>query len=70
MDHLGHVFITDPEGFRDIEYTSDGQLIQTWGDYGVSPANFGLAAGIAVDAQDHVWVTDAANNRIMRFSLP
>ncbi len=70
VDHLGHVFITDPEGFRVIEYTSDGQLIQTWGDYGVSPANFGLAAGIAVDAQDHVWVTDAANNRIMRFSLP
>ncbi len=71
VDNKGHVFVTDPEGYRVIEYTTDGQLVQTWGDYGATPSTFALAAGIAVDAQGHVWVTDAGtNNRIMRFTLP
>jgi len=70
VDNVGHVFITDPEGFRVIEYTTDGQLIQTWGDYGTTPSTFGLAAGIAIDAQGNIWVSDAGNNRIMKFALP
>jgi predicted membrane-bound mannosyltransferase/DNA-binding beta-propeller fold protein YncE len=70
VDHLGHVFVTDPEGFRVIEYTTDGQLIQTWGDYGNSPTTFGTASGIAVDAAGSIWTSDSGNNRIMRFTLP
>ncbi len=70
VDNKGHVFVTDPEAYRVIEYTTDGQLVQTWGDYGNSPTTFGIAAGIAVDAEGHIWVTDAGNNRIMRFTLP
>jgi predicted membrane-bound mannosyltransferase/sugar lactone lactonase YvrE len=70
VDNKGHVFITDPEGFRVIEYTTDGQLVQTWGDYGTTTSTFGLAAGIAIDSQGNIWVSDAGNNRIMRFALP
>jgi sugar lactone lactonase YvrE len=69
VDNTGHVFITDPEGFRVIEYTTDGQLVQTWGDYGNSTTEFGMAAGIAVDPEGHIWVTDSGNNRIMKFTL-
>ncbi len=70
VDNAGHVFITDPEAYRVIEYTTDGQLVQTWGDYGNTPTTFGLAAGVAVDPTGHIWVTDSGNNRIMRFTLP
>jgi DNA-binding beta-propeller fold protein YncE len=66
----GHVFITDPEGFRIIEFDGEGNFIRTWGDYGLGPAEFGLAAGVAVDSEGHIWVTDAGNQRIMRFTLP
>lgn len=69
VDNSGHVFITDPEGYRVIEYTTDGQLVQTWGDYGNTATTFGIAAGVAIDPQGHIWVTDAGNNRIMRFTL-
>jgi predicted membrane-bound mannosyltransferase/sugar lactone lactonase YvrE len=69
VDNAGHVFVTDPEGYRVIEYTTEGQLVQTWGDYGNSAATFGIAAGIAIDPQGHIWVSDAGNNRIMRFTL-
>ena len=70
VDNKGHVFITDPEGFRVIEYTTDGQLLQTWGDYGTTSSTFGLAAGIAIDPQGNIWVSDAGNNRLMKFTLP
>jgi len=70
VDDRGHVFITDPEGYRVIEYTTDGQLLQTWGDYGDTPTTIGIAAGIAVDPEGHVWITDAGSNRVMRFTLP
>ncbi len=70
VDNKGHVFITDPDGYRVIEYTTDGTLIQTWGDFGNTPTTFGIAAGVAVDKDGKIWVTDAGNNRIMKFTLP
>ena len=70
VDNKGHVFITDPDGYRVIEYTTDGTLVQTWGDFGNTPSTFGIAAGVAVDKDGHIWVTDAANNRVMMFTLP
>jgi len=65
-----HVFITDPEGFRIIEFTPEGQFVRTWGAFGSGSAEIGLAAGVAVDQSGFVWVTDAGNNRIMKFKLP
>ena len=65
-----HVFITDPEGFRVMEFDQEGAIVRTWGEYGNTPSTFGLASGIAVDSDGHIWVTDGAFNRIMRFTLP
>ncbi|MGC8855367.1 MAG: flippase activity-associated protein Agl23, partial [Anaerolineae bacterium] len=65
-----HVFITDPEGYRVMEFTDQGELIRVWGEYGNSAQAFGLASGIAIDAEGHIWVTDSAFGRILRFTLP
>jgi len=65
-----HVFITDPEGYRVIEFTGTGEFVRTWGDFGIGSTEIGLAAGITVDPQGFVWVTDAGNNRILRYRLP
>jgi DNA-binding beta-propeller fold protein YncE len=70
VDSTNHVFITDPEGYRVIEFTSDGQFVRTWGDFGAGPNEIGLASGIAVDEAGNVWVTDAGNNRILKYTLP
>ena len=66
----GHVYVTDPEGYRVIEFNPDGSFVQTWGQQGTDNSSFGLASGIAIDAGGHVWVTDAANNRLLRFTVP
>ncbi len=70
INPAGQVFVTDPEGYRVLQFDANGQFIQTWGDYGSGLDQFGLPSGIAVDAQGHIWITDAGNQRIMRFTLP
>ena len=65
-----HVFVTDPEGYRVIEFTNAGKFVRTWGDFGAGVDEIGLASGIAVDTTGHIWVTDAGNNRILRYTLP
>jgi predicted membrane-bound mannosyltransferase/DNA-binding beta-propeller fold protein YncE len=65
-----HVFITDPEGYRVIEFSDSGAFVRTWGDFGIAAEEIGLAAGVAVDQDGFVWVTDAGNNRILRYTLP
>jgi DNA-binding beta-propeller fold protein YncE len=70
VDANNHVFVTDPEGYRVIEFTSDGQFVRTWGDFGTGDTEIGLAAGVTVDELGNVWVTDAGNNRILKYVLP
>ncbi len=65
-----HVFITDPDGYRVMEFDNDGTLIRLWGDFGETNTGFGLASGIALDQDGHVWVSDSVYNRLMRFTLP
>ena len=65
-----HVFITDPESYRVIEFTDKGEFVRTWGDFGNGPNEIGLASGITVDQQGLIWVTDSGNNRILRYRLP
>jgi DNA-binding beta-propeller fold protein YncE len=70
VNDAGHVFITDPEGYRVMEFDADGKLVRVWGENGTSDSSFGLPSGIAVDSDGHIWVSDSANNRLMRFTIP
>ncbi|HEY6074149.1 MAG TPA: NHL repeat-containing protein, partial [Anaerolineales bacterium] len=70
VDQQGRVFITDPEGYRVMEFSNSGELLQVWGDYGNTDTTFGLPSGVAVDPEGRVWVTDAGNHRILRFTIP
>jgi uncharacterized protein (TIGR03663 family) len=66
IDNQNHVFVTDPDLGRVLEFTTTGQFVHAWGGSG----QFGLASGIAVDAQGRIWVSDALNARLMRFTVP
>ncbi|HYN86967.1 MAG TPA: flippase activity-associated protein Agl23 [Ardenticatenaceae bacterium] len=61
-----HVYITDPEGYRIIEFNRDGTLNRVWGRYGSDAMSFNLPTGIAA-GNGQVVVTDSANNRVMLF---
>jgi len=66
----GRVFVTDPEGYRVLEFTDQGEFVRYWGDYGITAMDFGLPVGIGIDPQGKVWVVDSANSRLMAFNLP
>jgi predicted membrane-bound mannosyltransferase/DNA-binding beta-propeller fold protein YncE len=67
VDGDGNVFAVDPEGYRILEFGSDGNIIRTWGDYSLDTDGFGLASGVAVDPQSNIWVSDGANMRLLHF---
>jgi len=69
VDDTGNVFVTDPAGFRVLEFTSAGQIERVWGSYSSGIDGFGNPAGITLDNEGHVWVMDAGNSYVLRFTL-
>jgi uncharacterized protein (TIGR03663 family) len=70
VDNQGHVFVTDPMGYRVLEFDDQGQFIQYWGDNGTGADGFNIPQGIFVDKAGSIWVADSGNSRVMHFSLP
>jgi predicted membrane-bound mannosyltransferase/sugar lactone lactonase YvrE len=70
VDDSGNVFVTDPAGFRVLEFTNKGQIVRVWGDYSAGIDGFGNPVGIALDNNGHVWVMDSGNSFVLRFTLP
>lgn len=66
----GRIFVTDPEGYRVIEFNQTGEFVQLWGTFGTDLTNFGMPAGLAADSAGNLWVSDAGNGRVMRFQVP
>ncbi|MBN1535141.1 MAG: TIGR03663 family protein [Anaerolineales bacterium] len=69
VDSSDNVFAVDPESYRVLVFTGQGEFIQYWGDYGTGDDSFGLPASIVIDENGDAWVTDAGNSRIMHFDL-
>ncbi len=70
VDAFGNVFAADPEGYRILQFTIEGQAVRFWGDFGMGMNQFGMPASVAVDAQGGIWVVDSGNHRLMHFTLP
>jgi uncharacterized protein (TIGR03663 family) len=70
VDPEGRVFVSDSEQFRVLEFSSEGTYLRSWGGYSPSSDGFGSPMGLAFDAAGHIWVADAGNNDILRFTLP
>ncbi|MEN6529154.1 MAG: flippase activity-associated protein Agl23 [Anaerolineaceae bacterium] len=70
LNSENHVLVTDPDGFRVLEFDQDGNFVRGWGDYSSGIDGFGAPIGIAVDNAGHVWVGDGENNYALRFTLP
>jgi len=63
------VYISDPEGYRILAFSPEGEFLHYWGTFGDGPNNLNRPTGLAADEEGNVWVTDAGNNRLLRFNL-
>ncbi|HWQ46527.1 MAG TPA: flippase activity-associated protein Agl23 [Longilinea sp.] len=66
----GNLYTVDPTSFRVLEFTPLGEFVTGWGYYSPNMDGFGLPAAVTVDNEGRVWVSDAVNNYILRFTLP
>jgi uncharacterized protein (TIGR03663 family) len=69
VDNQDHLFATDPEGYRVLVFTTEGDFLGYWGDFSIGPDGFGLVGSVAVDPTGGVWVSDTGNNRLMHFTI-
>lgn len=64
------LYVTDPDSGRVLVYTLRGECVGSFGGVGDNPAitsQFKTASGIVVDARGFVYVSDAGNNRVLKF---
>jgi len=69
-DAAGYIYATDPEGYRVLQFTSEGEFVRYFGDLSSGPDGFSLVGAVAVDGEGGLWVSDPGNNRILHFTLP
>ena len=70
IDQDGNTYVADPVMGRVLIFDPQGTFLASLGSFGSGPAEIGTVGGLAVDLEGDVWVSDARNNRLMRFSLP
>ena len=70
VDEQGRVFVSDPESYRILEFNTAGEFMRYWGDYGIGPEGFNLPGGMAASPEGDLWVVDAGNHRLLKFSRP
>ena len=70
VSRLGTVCLTDPEGYRVLCFSSDGEFEFGWGGFGSGSGQFGLPVGLTFSPSGDLWVVDSGNDRLMRFNLP
>jgi len=69
INSTGQIFISDPDTGRILQFDTQGNFVNIWGGFD-NAIVIGISSGLAVDAQDHVWVSDASNNSLLRFTIP
>lgn len=83
VDHQDHVIVADAAGGRIYKFDNNGNPLLAFGNpklpsglidttYNAAPGSFDTsanpnAAGIAVDADDNIYVMDAGNSRVEKF---
>lgn len=63
----GHVFVTDYNNGRIVEYDEAGNYVAFYGKKGSGLNKFTKPLGISVDENGYIYVADSGNNRIVRF---
>jgi DNA-binding beta-propeller fold protein YncE len=69
IDARDHLFVSDPEGYRILEFSATGEFIRYWGDFSTGTDGLNIPVGVAVDSNGKLWVADSGNHRILRFTI-
>lgn len=74
LDAAGFIFVADPENHRIVKFApnatsgSAGTVVAGTGSAGSGPHELNKPTGLAVDANNNLYVADSENHRIQKFS--
>src|SRR5262245_12712503 len=67
-DSAGNIYVADGYGnARVAKYEPSGRYVKSWGSRRSEPGQFNSVHGIAIDAQNNVYVGDEGNKRVQVF---
>ena len=70
QDSKGNFYVAEYGDFDRIQkFTPDREFVYQWGQHGEAIGQFQRPQGLAIDANDHLWVADSSNNRIQIFDV-
>ncbi len=68
QDRWNNYYVSEYGEFDRIQkFSPDWKFIRQWGGHGSEPGQFIRPQKMAIDEEDHIWVTDACNHRIQVF---
>ncbi len=67
-DKAGNYYILDRRRVKIYKYSPERKLIKSWGSKGSGEGQMGFTSGLAIDANDRLYVADKSNKRISRFN--
>lgn len=74
IDPQGNLWVTDGSNGRFVIFSPEGAVLETWGEQGDGEGEFAFTCGsygyggVAFDAAGNIYVADAGNGRIQKFS--
>ena len=70
QDSTGHYYVSEyGELDRVQKFDPDGNYLWGWGGHGDGLHEFKRPQNLAMDEEDHLWVVDACNHRVMEFDV-
>jgi DNA-binding beta-propeller fold protein YncE len=64
----GNIFLSDPEGSRILEFSTQGEFIHGWTGFNLSEDISSQPVDLKFDSMGRLWVSDAASNILMAFN--
>jgi DNA-binding beta-propeller fold protein YncE len=67
-DSQGNLYVSEYGEYDRIQkFSPQRKFVLEWGGHGSEPGQFSRPQSMAIDAEDHLWVSDACNHRVAMF---
>jgi len=69
VDDEYRTYVADPTTGRILIFDDQGNFLKAISNSSTDTAQIGIVGGLGIDPQGQLWISDATNNRLMRFTI-